>query len=115
MTALKEQARPSFPCEWCGLAAYDPLASVLAQWPYCLCMGCIDCGFVHDVGPPRTGRVVRVARGPDGLIHEIQWERGVYSIPSCWNGANHLDPYPRDFEFETVDVAINCLECLGAS
>lgn len=80
----------------------------------CFCGNCIDCGFHHDAGPPRTGRVVRIALGPDGFVHAIQAERGAAVFPVCWVGMNHVDPYPLCLSFDTVDEPVNCLNCLGA-
>jgi hypothetical protein len=100
---LSLSIRDDTPCPWCGRGLDD-----------CFCDYCNKCKFPHDGGPPRTGKVLRSVRGPDGMIHTIQWEQGIFAIPTCWDGANHVDPYPRDFEWETVDAPVNCLVCLGA-
>ena len=94
------------PCHWCG-GTNDKT---------CLCHDCIDCGWHHDAGPPRNIlRSFRNVRWTDGLVHVSRWERGIYTIPACWDGLNHVDPYPRGFEFETTLEQVNCLGCLAAS
>lgn len=96
-------AADSLGCEWCG-----------ERGLLCLCDGCTVCGWYHDGGPPRKRPPLNSVLGPDGRVHYMQWERGIFAIPTCWEGMNHIDPYPRGFEFEKVLEVVNCLGCLGA-